>query len=87
MAITKSAKKAHRSAGRRRVFNLRRKKTMKDVVKDVNQLVGSKKGSEALAMLPKMYQAVDKAVKGGVIKANAAARIKSRLSKRLRAIS
>ena len=87
MAITKSAKKAHRAAQRRRVFNLRAKKAMKDVIKDVAHFISSKKGSDAVAILPKVYQAVDKAAKAGVIKANAAARIKSRLMKRLRAVS
>ena len=60
---------------------------MKDVVKEVSQLIAGKKGAEALALLPKAYQALDKASKQGVIKGNAAARIKSRLSKRIKAIA
>lgn len=87
MAITKSAKKAQRASERRRVFNSRRKKTMKDFVKQAGQRIAAKMPEEAIALLPKVYQAVDKAVKRGVIKANAAARIKSRLMKRIRAIS
>ena len=46
-----------------------------------------KQGSEALSMLPKIYQAVDKAVKTGVIKSNTAARVKSRLAKQLRTVA
>jgi small subunit ribosomal protein S20 len=83
----KSALKAARVAARRYVINLRRSRTMKDVVKEAMQLVSGKKGSEAAALMPKVYQAVDKAVKGGVIKLNTAARIKSRLAKRIKAIA
>lgn len=81
MANTSSAKKAKRMAERRHVFNLRRKKTMKDGVKDFEKLVEGKKGSDALAMLPAVYQAIDKAAKNGTVKPNTAARMKSRLSK------
>lgn len=87
MAITKSAKKANRAAKRRAVFNARRKKAMKDSVKEASKLIAGKKGKEAEALLPKVYKAVDKAAKRGVIKANAAARIKSKLTKRIRAVA
>ncbi len=87
MAITKSAKKAQHSSVRKGVFNARRKKVMKDFVKKAGQLIAGKKAEEAVALLPKVYQAVDKAVKRGVIKANAAARIKSRIVKRVRALA
>lgn len=86
MAITSSAKKAHRAAANKRVFNVRATKAMKDAVKEATQLIQGKKGKEVLSLLPKVYKAVDKAVKNGIIKANAAARIKSRLSKRVRAL-
>jgi small subunit ribosomal protein S20 len=82
MAITKGAKKAERQAKRRAVFNVRRKKAMKDSLKEVSKLITGKKGKEPQALLPKVYQAIDKAVKRGVIKQNTAARIKSRVSKR-----
>lgn len=87
MAITKSAKKAQRASKRKGVFNARRKKMMKDFVKQAGQLIVGKKADEAMALLPQVYQAVDKAVKRGVIKLNAAARIKSRIVKRVRALS
>ncbi len=87
MANTSSAKKAVRAAEKRRVFNERRKKAMKDVVKGVAKLVGAKKAKEAEAMLPALYKALDKAAKGGTIKKNTAARMKSRITKRLRAIA
>jgi small subunit ribosomal protein S20 len=81
MAYKKSAKKAIRTAERRRVFNLRSKKAMKEAVKDVEKLVTGKDLKAAAAALPKAYKAVDKAVKKGVIKAATAARMKSRVAR------
>ena len=78
-----SAKKAARVALRRRTMNLRRSKAVKDVTKQFKKLVASK--GNAAEMLPKAYQAIDKAVKGGVLKANTAARMKSGLAKKLAA--
>lgn len=79
MAITKGAKKAHRSSLRKRVFNLRRKGAMNDAVKEVRNLVAAGSKAEATKLIPAAYQAIDKAVKRGVIKANTASRKKSRL--------
>lgn len=87
MAKTSSAKKATRVAKRRHVFNLRRQKVMKDVVKEISGLIDSKKGTEATGMLSKAYQAIDKAAKRGVVKANTASRMKSRITKRLKSIA
>jgi small subunit ribosomal protein S20 len=79
MAITKSAKKAIRSSARKRVFNQRRKAVLHDEVKAVKKLVAAKDQKGAQKLLPAAYQAIDKAVKRGVIKKNTAARQKSRL--------
>ena len=51
---------------------------MRDAVKDIQKSMDAKD-------LPKAYQAIDKAVKRGVIKKNTAARMKSRLSKKVSA--
>lgn len=83
MANTTSAKKAQRAAERRRVFNARRKKTMKEAVKDMGKLVLGKNTKDATAMLPKVYKAIDKAAKEGTIKKNTAARMKSQAAKAL----
>ena len=85
MANTSSAKKAQRVAERRRVFNARRKKTMKDAVKDMSKLVQGKNMKDALAMLPTVYKAIDKATKAGSIHPNTAARMKSQAARALRA--
>ncbi|MDP3645635.1 MAG: 30S ribosomal protein S20 [bacterium] len=86
MANTSSAKKAQRVAKRRHVFNERRKKTMKDAVKEMGKLIATKKPKDAEASLPALYQSIDKAAKNGTINKNTAARMKSRVAKRIRAI-
>jgi len=83
MAYTKNAKKANRVSLRRRVFNARLKKTMKDSVKETNKLIMGKKPADAQKALPSLYQAIDKAAKHGTIKKNTASRMKSRITKRL----
>ncbi len=80
MPITSSAKKALRSSARKQVFNLRRKRAMKEVVKKAQKLISTGKTKEAQDILPQAYKAIDKAVKRGIIKKNNASRKKSRLS-------
>lgn len=83
MAITKSAKKAIRQNARRRVRNLAYLNAMKKLIKEAKTFASQKKIPEAKAVLPKVYQIVDKAAKVGIIKKNAASRTKSRLTKLL----
>ena len=80
MPITENAKKAHRQSERRKVFNIRRKSAMKDVTKTITKAVVAGDTKKAEELLPTAYKAIDKAAKRGVIKANTAARKKSRLS-------
>ncbi len=81
MAITKSAKKALRQNIKRKAHNLVYKNKIKSLVKETRSLVLAKKIKEAENILPKLYQALDKAAKVGVIKKNSASRKKSRLTK------
>ncbi|MDP2735129.1 MAG: 30S ribosomal protein S20 [bacterium] len=81
MPITTSAKKALRQSVRRKVRNLKRKGTLKDLVKQERKLASLGNAKEAKELLPKLYQALDKAAKRGIIKKNAASRRKSRLTK------
>jgi len=81
MPITTSAKKALRGSKRKRVFNLRRKNEMQNVVKEYKKLVLAKKTDEAQKLIPKLQKAIDKARKTGIIKKNTASRKKSRLMK------
>ena len=60
---------------------------MKNAVKGAGKLIAAKKTKEVTAVLPVLYQAVDKAAKRGTIHPNTAARMKSRIAKRIAALS
>lgn len=79
MAITKSAKKAHRASLKKRVFNIRRKRALTDKTKEVKKLMVTS-AEDARKSLADAYQAIDKAAKRGIIKKNTASRKKSRLA-------
>lgn len=87
MPNTKAAKKALRQNHRRWLFNVRRKRKMKQIIKQIEKSVSSKNPEEAQKQLPEAYKAIDKAAKRGVIKKNTAARKKSRLSKTVKQAS
>ena len=87
MAITRGAKKAHRSSLREREFNVRRKDKVSRAIKSFKKLVASGKMKEAEAMMREVQSALDKAVKGKTLKKNTASRKKSRLSKLLKKLS
>jgi small subunit ribosomal protein S20 len=79
MAITKSAKKAHRASLRKKVFNDARRKALRGALKVVRS--GSHDAKSAAAA----YQAIDKALKKGLIHKNTAARRKASVAKLLKA--
>jgi small subunit ribosomal protein S20 len=79
MPIIQSAKKALRSSGRKRMFNLRKKDQVSKTVKTFKKLVGDKKTKEAEKMFSQVQKVLDKAVKTGLLKKNTASRKKSRL--------
>jgi len=79
--ITKSAKKAFRQSKRRRTRNLQEKEKIKNLIKQVRNLVLEKKIEEGQKLLPRVYKILDKATKTGLIKKNTAARKKSRIAK------
>lgn len=81
MAITKSAKKAHRASLRKRVFNVRRKRVLGTATKTVAKAVAAGDVKAAETSLSAAYKAIDKAAKRGIIKKNTASRKKSRLTK------
>jgi small subunit ribosomal protein S20 len=81
MAITRSAKKAHRSALRKRAFNAARKDGVAQALKALKKLVAEGKSKEARAAYTLVQQALDKAVKTHALDKNTASRRKSRLAK------
>ena len=80
MPIIKSAKKALRQNQKRKQENLKVKNKMKDQIKKLKSFILAGQKKEAREILSKVYKAIDKAAKKGVIKKNTAARKKSRLN-------
>lgn len=76
MPVTKQAIKKVRQDKRKARFNLRKKKTYKENVKDYLK-------NPTEAALKKVSSALDRAAKTNVIHKNKASRLKSRLSKKL----
>lgn len=72
-----------RQAKTRQVRNLQKKNAYKSLFKSFEKLTKEGKISEAQQVLPRVFKAVDKAAKTGVIKDNKAARIKSKASRML----
>ena len=87
MAITKSAKKAHRASLKKRVFNVRRASALYDATKAVKKAIEGKKAVEAAKLLPAAFKAIDKAAKRNVISKNTASRKKARLAAAIARIS
>lgn len=79
MPITSSAKKALRASKKKRVFNIRRSNAIEREMKDFRRLIAAKKVADAAKLVPAIYQALDKAVKTNLIKANTSSRTKSRV--------
>ncbi len=86
MPIIKSQKKSVRQSQRRKLFNDRRRRAMREAVKTVRTFIAGKDAQSANEALPSAYKAIDKAVKRGVIKKNTGARKKSRLNKAIKEI-
>jgi small subunit ribosomal protein S20 len=79
MAITRSAKKAHRQSLARRGYNEAIKKTIREAMKGVREAKAGDTKAEAQA-----FKAIDKAYKHGLIKKNTAARRKALVSRMLK---
>lgn len=76
-----------RTDAKKKVKNLRRSVSMKDLVKKTRDLIskGDKKGAQAI--LPSVQKSIDKATKAGILKKNTADRKKSRLVSAIKKIS
>jgi len=80
MANVSATKKAIRVSRRKAVFNMRRKRAVKDAMKQIRKLLSAGNVADAEKAIPNAQKAIDKAAKRGVIKKNNAARKKSRLA-------
>ena len=83
MPITKSAKKALRQNIKKRVHNLRKKRKIKGLQKQFRILISQNKTEQAKKLVPQIYKALDKAAKTNLIHENKAARIKSKIAKKI----
>lgn len=83
----KSAKKRMRQNATRRERNLARRGALKKTVKQVKKAVEAGDKNAAQALVPELMKVADKAAKHNVIHANKAARLKSRLVKRIQALA
>lgn len=87
MPITTSAQKALRQNKRRHARNVKQSRSLKDEIKELKKFVAAKDKKGAMAILPKVYKALDKAAKTNLIKKNTASRLKSRLTQSANKIS
>ena len=87
MANTVSALKRVRVAERRTEINRTRKTRLRHQIRAMRRLLESKDVSSATALAPKTFSLIDRSAKTGIIKKNTAARYKSNLHKRVKALS
>jgi small subunit ribosomal protein S20 len=79
MAITRSAKKAHRQSLVKKGYNEALKKNLRDALKGVRE---AKAGD--IKAIAKAHKAIDKAAKKGLLKRNTADRRKALVSRMLK---
>ena len=87
MANHYSALKRVRQTERRTEFNRRSKTRLRHQIRDMRKLITEKNASGALALLPVTFSIIDRSAKLGVIKKNTAARYKSSLHVRIKALA
>ena len=87
MANTVSSLKRVRITERRTTINRMRKSKLRHQIRAMRRLLDSNEAAAAKDMLPVTFSVVDRAAKWGIIKANTAARYKSRITLRLRKLS
>jgi small subunit ribosomal protein S20 len=87
MANTYSAIKRMRQTERRTEFNRKSKSRLRHQIRAMRRAIASKDASAAAALLPQTFSMIDRSAKTGLIKKNTAARYKSRLHQRVKALS
>ena len=83
MPNTKSAIRRVRRVKKQTSVNRLRKDRFKSIVKEINDLIKSKKKKEAIILLPKLNSQLMKIAKSGVIKKQTVSRKVSRISKKI----
>lgn len=87
MANTISSLKRVRQTKRKAEVNRLRKTRLRHQIRSVRRLLEKKDGPGAKAALPATFSLIDRSAKWGIIKKNTAARYKSRITARIKAIA
>jgi small subunit ribosomal protein S20 len=72
---------------RKTMVNRLRKTRLRHQVRAMRRLIEKKDGGGANALIPKTFSLIDRSAKWGIIKANTAARYKSRIVKRIKGLA
>jgi small subunit ribosomal protein S20 len=87
MANTYSALKRVRQAARRTEFNRQNRTRLRHQIRAVRRAILEKNAQKAAELLPPTFSLIDRAAKNGAIKMNTAARYKSKLHLRIKALA
>ena len=87
MANTFSSLKRVRQTRRKAEVNRLRKTRLRHQIRSVRRLIEQKDAGAAKAALPATFSLIDRSAKWGIIKKNTAARYKSRITARLKAMA
>ena len=87
MANTFSALKRDRQTERRTEFNNRNKSRLRHQIRSIRRAISNKDAAAAAALLPQTFSLIDRSARLGAIKKNTAARYKSNLQARVKALS
>jgi small subunit ribosomal protein S20 len=87
MANTYSAIKRTRQTARRTDVNRKNKTRLRHQIRAIRRALTSKDPKSAVALLPKTFSEIDRSAKLGIIKKNTAARYKSKLHLRVKALA
>jgi small subunit ribosomal protein S20 len=87
MANTYSALKRDRQTEKRTEFNRRHKTRLRHGIRAIRRAIQEKDPKKAGELLPATFSLIDRAAKTGIIKKNTAARYKSKLHLRVKALA
>ena len=86
MANTYSALKRVRQTERRTEYNRKNTTRLRHQIRAMRRALLGKDAKAAAALLPKTFSIIDRSAKSGIIKMNTAARYKSKLHQRVKAM-
>jgi small subunit ribosomal protein S20 len=87
MANTVSSLKRARQTKQKTQVNAMRKTRMRHQIRTMRRLLEEKDTKGATAALPRTFSAIDRAAKFGIVKDNTAARYKSKIALRVKALA